>query len=256
MALPKFSKESKTTPNGERIDSRYLTMLRLLKENVSPYNLLFERLPKAFGYEGTFSSGLVENIVAAKDFYDNLLHELEDYLIEQTKDIFMLKQNQTYRNKMSLYSIVKEWCDSIEPTAFDHLFPDGTEKCLSLFKTVTNDESTFILRLAKVASGLRIEDWDNSVISKFTNRLKQYRTTAEGYKSENQQIQQGQDTNYRVTFVDDDGSSVTKSFERIDYSKRGKLLYNQIMQSLDSMGHAISEQEKRQVIMEILKNLC
>lgn len=256
MALPKFSKESKTTPNGERIDSRYLTMLRLLKENVSPYNLLFEKLPKAFGYEGTFSSSLVENIVAAKDFYDSLLHELEVYLIEQTKDIFMLKQNQTYRNKMSLYSIVKEWCDSIEPTAFDHLFPDGTEKCLSLFKTITNDESTFILRLAKVASGLRIEDWDSSVISKFTNRLKQYRTTAESYKSEKRQIQQGQDTNYRVTFVDDDGSSVTKSFERIDYSKRGKLLYNQIMQSLDSMGHAISEQEKRQVIMEILKNLC
>ena len=41
-----------------------------------------------------------------------------------------------------------------------------------------------------------------------------------------------------------------------DYSNRGKLLYNQITQSLDSMGHAISEQEKRQIIMEILQKLC
>ena len=168
----------------------------------------------------------------------------------------MLKQNQAYRKKMSLYSTVREWCESINPAAFEHLFPDGTEKCLSLFKAVTNDESTFILRLAKVASGLRIEDWDRSTISKFTNRLKQYRETAESYKSERLQVEQGQGTNYRVTFVDDDGSSITKSFERIDCSRRGKLLYNQIIQSLESMGHAISEQEKRQVIMEILKNLC
>ena len=51
-------------------------------------------------------------------------------------------------------------------------------------------------------------------------------------------------------------TATTKSFERVAYSNRGKLLYNQITQSLDSMGHAISEQEKRQIIMEILQKLC
>ena len=34
------------------------------------------------------------------------------------------------------------------------------------------------------------------------------------------------------------------------------LLFNQITASLDAMGHAISEQEKRQVLMEVLKKLC
>ena len=29
-----------------------------------------------------------------------------------------------------------------------------------------------------------------------------------------------------------------RDFERVAYSNRGKLLYNQITQSLDSMGHA------------------
>ena len=63
-------------------------------------------------------------------------------------------------------------------------------------------------------------------------------------------------TNYKVTFVEADGSAITKSFERVEYSNRGKLLFNQITQSLDSMGHALSEQEKRQILMEILKKLC
>lgn len=256
MALPKLSKESKTNPEGEKIDSGYLTMLKLLKGNTSPFELLFDKLPKAFGYSGAFSSRLVENIEAAKNCFDSLLNELKVYLIERTKDIFMLKQNQGYRQDMSLYSIIQEWSDSIDPKAFEHLFPDGTEKCLALFKTVTNDEPTFILRLAKVATGLRVEDWDCTTISKFASRLEQFRATAENYKSENHEEQLGKDSNYRVTFVEENGTAVTKSFERVTFSNRGKLLYNQISQSLESMGHAISEQEKRQVIMEILKGLC
>lgn len=256
MALPKFAKESKTHPGGEKIDNRYLTMLKLLKQQSSSYELLFDKLPKAFGYAGTFSSGLAENIKAAKDCFDRLMEELEVYLKKQTKSIFMLEQNNAYKKEMSLCSTIREWCDSINSSTFEHLFPDGTEKSLALFRSVTNDETTFILRLAKIVTGLRIEDWDNSTISVFSTKLKRVRATAEGYQSSSRQEKFGQDSNYRVTFVDDNGTATTKSFERITYSNRGKLLYNQIVQSLESMGHAISEQEKRQVIMEILKSLC
>ena len=59
-----------------------------------------------------------------------------------------------------------------------------------------------------------------------------------------------------MVFVDDAGNSVSKSFERIQFSSRGKLLYNQITQSLDAMGQAISESEKRQILMEVLQKLC
>lgn len=59
-----------------------------------------------------------------------------------------------------------------------------------------------------------------------------------------------------LTFIDADGGSITKSFERVESTKRGKLLYNQITQSLDAMGHSITEQEKRQILMDVLKKLC
>lgn len=61
---------------------------------------------------------------------------------------------------------------------------------------------------------------------------------------------------YQISFIDDKGMSITKRFERIEETKRGKLLYNAITADLDSMGHSISEQEKRQILMEILKKLC
>lgn len=63
-------------------------------------------------------------------------------------------------------------------------------------------------------------------------------------------------SNYELSYIDDTGVTVTKRFEKIDFSKRAKLLMNTITADLDAMGHAITEQEKRQVLMEILKKLC
>ena len=58
------------------------------------------------------------------------------------------------------------------------------------------------------------------------------------------------------TGVSDYNSAVTKRFDKVEQSKRGKLLMNSILADIDSMGHAISEQEKRQILMEVLKKMC
>ena len=47
-----------------------------------------------------------------------------------------------------------------------------------------------------------------------------------------------------------------KSFEKCEYSSRAKLLLNEITDAVDSMGQSISENEKRQVLMEVLEKLC
>lgn len=256
MSLPKYAKDITLCPNGKRIDKRYLSMLKLLKHNASSYDLLFDKLPKAFGYTDKFSAGLAENLKSAKIFYDNQIDELKLNLIQKTKDIFMLPKNQPNSTRMSLVSVVQEWCESLDHSAFSHIFSDGTEKCLELFKTITNDEMTFIARLAKACTDLRVEDWDNDMIDLFCKKLKQYKSTAQSYLSNETEESESTSGNYRVTFVDEDGKATTKTFERIEHSKRGMLLYNQITQSLDAMGHSISEQEKRQILMEILKKLC
>ena len=119
---------------------------------------------------------MAENIIASKNFIDRLISDLKKSLIAQTKEIFMLPQNEPQANKMSLASTIKEWCDSLSPSVFNHIFADGTDKCLVLFRTVTNDEDSFIVRLAKASTGLRIEDWDDGTCKTFTNKLQQYMT--------------------------------------------------------------------------------
>ena len=170
----------------------------------------------------------------------------------------MLPQNLQQANKMSLASTIKDWCETIDEDAFSHLFNDGTEKCLALFRNVTNDDHVFIARLAKAETGLRVEDWDNKTTAVFIDKLQNHKQTAEAYQGESAAKVNSTDSAscYRITFADESGDSITKSFERIETTKRGKLLYNQIEHSLQAMGQAITEQEKRQILMDVLKELC
>ena len=40
---------------------------------------------------------------------------------------------------------------------------------------VTNDEETFVARLAKAATDLRVEDWDDDTVDRFKENLAMYK---------------------------------------------------------------------------------
>ena len=174
MALPKYARDSKTKPDGGKIRKAHLEMLKLLKQNVSGNELLFEKLPKIFGFVD-FQESLADNVKLAKDFYDGYLSEAKKVLCKEVKEIFVLPKDQDNVNKMSLSSIIKDWCESLEQAVFEQLFTDGTEKCLGLFKIITNDNDFTITRLAKLATDLRIEDWDERVKELFSSNIRKYK---------------------------------------------------------------------------------
>lgn len=254
LALPRFAKETKGF-NGKKVDSRYQKMVRLLKQNLSGQELLFEKLPDAFGYK-QFNGGLGENIKSAKEYYDNITANLKQHLIEETKDIFSISANRSNLKRMSLSSVIKDWCETLDQHVFEQLFENGTDKCLGLFQAVTNDEGSFISRLVKVATDLRIEDWDDNTEQRFLDNLKMYRKTAEDFHAGDSSVDAGSSSEYEIHFRSEDGTSEVKRFDRVEPSKRGKLLYNSILGEIDSMGYSISEQEKRQILMDILRKMC
>ena len=185
---------------------------------------------------------------------------LEKRLIEETKTMFAIDKNQIMLNRVSLTSVIKDWCETLEPTVFDELFSDGTDKCLALFRTVTNDEVDFVKKLAQLGTDLRIEDWDDNTINRFLDSIKKWKDTAGAHhgaidQADDNPSQQEANT-YELTFVDDMGNAMKKRFKKVDSTKRGQLLRNQISSAVDAMGQSISDQEKRQILMEILKGMC
>lgn len=256
MALPKYAKDSKNAPDGGSCRKDYQEMMKLLKQNVSGNELLFIKLPKAFGLS-EFHESLADNIRAAKEYYDCYLFRVKKSLRDDIKDIFVFQNLQSQVKRMSLASIIKDWCESIDQTAFEQLFTDGTDRCLGLFRNISNDDDATISRLAKLSTDLRLEDWDDKMREIFLKNIRMYKETAENHHGSKFENAEGTDTStYQITFTDESGEVVTKRFERVENTGKGKLLHNQVTAALDSMGRSISTQEKRQILMEILKNMC
>lgn len=255
MALPKYTKGIKRTIKGNRVDERYIGFLNLLKQTSGSHELLFVELPEAFGYADQFVAGLAENIEAAKRYYDDCVAVAKMELCNIVKKTFAIEQNADRLQRVSLSSVVQDWCDTLDPAVFEQLFADGAEKCLGLLRTINADEDMFIVRLAKVTTGLRIEDWDDSTRKQFCARLEQYRNTAESFHQEDVATIDAPSDGYQISYLDKNGQAVTKRFDHIEISARAKLLLNAILDEVDSMGRAITEQEKRQVLMEVLKNM-
>ena len=255
MALPKFSKECKVRPNGIKIGKRQQEMMKLLRENASGSDLLFKKLPTTFAYDD-FSADAAGDVISAKTLFDELLNELKKHLIEETKYLFLPKEDKESGKNATLTAVTKEWCESLDPKSFEQLFPDGTERFLQHLISATNDEDLFITRLAKLATGLRIEDWDGQTEKAFIEALEKYIQTAREFHDTTVAETINGTSSYQVTFADEDGKNTVRRFDKVEVTARGKLLFNQITASLDAMGHSISEQEKRQILMEILKKLC
>jgi len=258
VSLPKYVKEMKVAADGKRIDKGYAGFLTLLRQNPSGHEFLFHDIPQVFGYS-EFVVGVVDNISGAKRYYDDALNNLRHYLSYRVKKLFLPKDKHKFLDQMSLVSVIRDWCESLDPKVFEQLFSDGTERCLALLRAISNDEDTFIARLAKVTTDLRTEDWNDRTLELSIENLQRYKKTAEAFRaavstSSLDRVFEG--NTYQITFASSDGALETRRFERISTSNRGKLLLNKITADLDSFGQAVTEAEKRQILMEVLEKLC
>lgn len=251
MALPKYSKE-RNPQNDER---RYKALAKLLKQNIGGYELLFLRLPKELGDEGAYNT-LAGEVKKAKEYYDRAIGLLIDGITEYMKNLFSKNGGKNLPARSSMTSVIRDWQESLDESVYEQLFENGADKLLGLVRDISNDEKSFVIRLGKMITDLRIEDWDDKTVIQFEKRLKEYKETAEGFSGEVESEIGGETSTYSLTFIDDEGKAVTKRFDKVDQSKRGKLLMNSIIADIESMGHSISEQEKRQILMEVLKKMC
>ena len=258
MSLPKVTKELKRDiVDKEAFNKNYLSMLSSLRIGTDAQNLLFKQLVKDFSYSN-FDIKLVEDIKNSKDFFDNLLFNIKKKIIKEVKILFLEKDEKNIE-KYTLFFIIKQWLKSLKEDIYTQTFVNGTDRCLFLFKNITEDEELFINKLSKLVTDLNIEDWNQTTYMQFKNNLIIYKETAESYVEENKKAdnyeENLEENQYKISFFDESEKLLVKKFKKIEKSPRAKLLYNSIEAQLEAMGQSLSEQEKRQVLIEILCKL-
>lgn len=255
LSLPKYTREIKNS-----FEKVQINFLKQLKQNLGSQKLLFEKIPQVFEY-AKCDKELAKKVFDVKKYCDQVLTELSNSIANFMKDVFLEKDQKNLKEQISLTSTIKDWTEKLSISIFEQIFPNGTNKFLELCKSISNDETLFVQKLATISTGLRLEDWSDKTFEQFKNRIEEYKSTAENFvekidSSENHDETTESSSNYELRFVQEDGKQITKRFEKVEQTVRGKLLYNKITSELDAMGLAISEAEKRQVLMNILKELC
>lgn len=254
LSLPKFSKETSVRYLGNlkyedisKEKREFLNSLRLEIEN--PREYLFKKVFKIFAYD-SFDLKILENIKESKKYYENLLEELKEKLLEDIKEIFDGDEG------ISTISTLKDWEENLKEKTREHIFNKNENRLLNLIRESGNNENLFVEKIARLVSSLRIEDWNKNSIERFLEELKIIKNTIVEF-DKNLSIENQSDNNsYKVSFITEDGKEQIKSFEKIECSRRATLLYNDLVSSIDEMGESISEQEIRQILMDILKNYC
>ncbi len=255
MALPKYAKELKEVYQGQGKKAKPLTpshikfinSLRMFDEN--PRDYLFEKLICIFKLS-ELTPDLVQLIESAKNERDNAITNLISKLADDIKCLFAGRQSN-----VTLASAISNWYEKLNERTLRQLFANNENQILSLLSSAGNDDSAFVQRLAKAVSGLRIEDWTSETIVSFLKELSAFKETVDDFNNKKSSSENAS-AEYRIIFKDASGKETVRIFDKADYSETGELMLGEVSRVVDEYNQSLSEQEKRQVIMDILERLC
>lgn len=251
LSLPKCAREMTVNySNGNPIRQERIRFVNSLKQQtVNSRQFLFDTMPQIFE-QNDITLALSDSIDRCKNKFDNAKAYLLTFVINTLRNEFRCAENA------SLSTGLAEWYQALNIQTIQHLFVNNENAILSLISTIGNDETIFAERIGKALVGLRLDDWNNAIADSFTEKLRIFINTIENYDRENHDQHQPDNQSYTIVFRNEDGTEKVRQFEKVEYSKWADLLYQDITGAIEDIGQSVTEQEKRQVLMDILSKLC
>ena len=282
-SLPKYTKQMKKVYCGSAdgsekksvlVQKEYSEFLNILKQGGFGANeILFEKIPCAFKKEKLEQTdfALAENIKNAKNFFDSALEGFTEKIIEDTKNSF-----DKNAGEKSLKNVVAEFCTKLDSETENHVFENGAHSLLKIYKSAGNDEKQIAGEMAKVLTGLSIDDWNDETVGVFFERLDELNKTLMEFrnplgirqaqcppdsseKSASSKVETSDDAanNYEIRFAHSGTENAkSKSFKKVECSVRAKSLEEEIWRTIEEMGQSVTDAEKRQVLVSLLEKLC
>lgn len=255
LQLPKYSKEVKKYYDKfgviHNIDKATMKFVNLIKgAELNARETLFDKVIKIYGYED-FSKKIADDIKSSKLILDSAKINLINFIISNLRDKFDSRANENE----SFSSIVMNWYDSLNDMTKNHVFNDIDSGLLDLVSKITPNEVEFIEQFAKIATGLRIDDWADVTVEVFFNAIDSFIETINSYNEKHDENSSAHVGSYKLTFINENGDETYKTFDLTEYSGMANLMYSDIEAMLDEYGEAISKNEKRQILVDIINNL-
>lgn len=254
-SLPQYARQQKILYLGnekvEKLDRCFVSWMNLLKNGIwNEKEILFEKIPGCFGAEA--DAAVVCEIERAKKFFECSIAEFKQRLVEDSKQI--LCENPKKENSAkSLKSCIEAFVAKLDPKIGEHLFENQAHQLWEIYAAAKNDEVEIVEKMAKVLTGLSIEDWNDDSLKLYRKNLSALNQTLLSYR---QKVSANESGEYRIEFFDAAGKPLQKAFRKIPCSSRAQNLESELLRTFDEMGGSVSDAEKRQILVNILGKLC
>ena len=186
----------------------------------------------------------IEKLKVIKDYLDNHDDMVREYLIGRTKDII----NKDYKG--TLKSALVKWYGELSQEQKDHLYNTEANEFLKIIESSTNNEIEIINKLAYNFSSLMIEDWNDNTVDIYIEGIKNSKNTIEEYESACDK--DGDEGLVKILIESQDKNIVEKTFNKVEISPLGSTLLNAMEEVMEEYGDSIDDNEKRNILMEIL----
>ena len=209
----------------------------LVKYEINYRSFIFESLPKYLKSQ-SFDQ-CIKKLKKIKEYLDKHDEKVREYLISETKALI----DKNYKGTLS--GNLRKWASELTDDQKAHLYDLETNELLRYIQKIDNNEIDVINKLSYIFTNLSIEDWNDNTISIYLDSFKNSKNYVESYE-----VSIDSDNDYELTKIVINGEE--KTFSKTEISPLGSTLFNAIEEALDEYGDSIDDNEKRNILMDIL----
>lgn len=226
----------------EKISKENILFRReLLKYDVNSREFIFEKLPKIFNQNDY--KNLYKELFKSKLYFDNRNNEIKNQMIEWTKNAFI----ENYKGSLS--GALQKWNRDLDRFRKEYIYNIITNRLLEFLNSLNeNNDENIIEELAFILTGLSINDWNDVTYDSYKNELLESLDTIKNLKEET-------NSNETITFILNGSSNIEKRFSKEEISPLGNTLLNELEEVVDEYGSALTDNEKRTILFNLLEKL-
>lgn len=239
LSLPKITREVSNT-NSIIFNKSYIEIKNaLLQPDMNNNEFLFKKIEDNFGTNNYDS--LAKNMGVFKKIYDGYLDELTNKLIYDFKEKF------DHNSKSNLNIILNNWNRTIEPKVKETVVKLEVKKLLDYTNNIdTYNEKEIIENVSNIVVGRYIEDWQENTYNEFFENL-------DNILNEIKKLENCDFGEQERIAISDGRGEIQKYIDTSEISLLGNTLKNNIEDSIEEYGDAISESEKIKILLQIIK---
>lgn len=239
LSLPKITREISNT-NSIIFNQSYIEIKNdLLKPDMNNNEFLFKKIEKSFGTSNY--EDLAQSVGRFKKVYDDYLDEFTNKLIYDFKEKF------DHNSKSNLNIILNNWNKTIEPKVKDTVVKLEVKKLLDYTNNInTYNDKEIIENVSNIVVGRYIEDWQENTCNEFFENLDNI--LSEIKKLEN--LDFGEQEKITISYGK---GEIQKYIDNSEISLLGNTLKNNIEDSIEEYGDAVSESEKIKILLQIIR---